>query len=281
MKPSLTKWMAILMLVLANPATVLGHDHGHGDKTMSSDKRLHGVQLYTLRNQMQESVEQTLNKVASAGYRQVEFAGFYGHSAAEVRAMLDRNGLTAPASHFPLEAMETDFAAVIRQAKALGSRYVVLAWLDQSRRSAEDYRNLVQKLNDWGRQCREAGLRLAYHNHDFEFEQAAGFIPYQLLLQNTDPTLVYFEMDLYWMHKAGQDPLAYFERHPGRFPLWHLKDASSEGAMEDVGRGVIDFPGLLQHAEKAGLEYGFVERDDAAAPYDSILRSLRTVNSWD
>ncbi|WP_158681639.1 sugar phosphate isomerase/epimerase family protein [Microbulbifer pacificus] len=244
-----------------------------------------GVQLYTLRNQMQESVDQTLTRVAAAGYRQVEFAGFYDHSAREIRTLLDNHGLTAPASHFPLEAMEADFAAVIEQAKTLGSRYIVLAWLEQSRRSAADYRRLVEGLNDWGRQARAAGLRLAYHNHDFEFEstsdQGDGFIPYQLLLDNTDPQLVYFEMDLYWMHRAGQEPEHYFSRYPGRFPLWHLKDADTEGGMADVGQGVIDFPALLAHAKQAGLEYAFVERDDAAAPYDSIQRSLRTIKRWD
>lgn len=242
---------------------------------------LYGVQLYTLRNQMQESVAQTLARVAEAGYRQVEFAGFYGHSVTEVRAHLEHNGLSAPASHFPLEDMEADFAAVIEQAKALGSRYIVLAWLDQSRRSPADYRELVPKLNDWGTQARDAGLRLAYHNHDFEFEIVGGFVPYQLLLDGTDPALVYFEMDLYWMHKAGQQPEHYFSRYPGRFPLWHLKDADTQGAMEDVGQGVIDFPALLGHAKQAGLEYAFVERDDAAAPYDSIHRSMRAVRRWD
>lgn len=254
------------------------------DNAVAHTPQLRGVQLYTLRHQMQESVGQTLAKVAEAGYRQVEFAGFYDHSAREVRALLDSHGLAAPASHFPLEAMEADFAAVIEQAKALGSRYIVLAWLDQNRRSAADYRKLVDDLNDWGRQARAAGLRLAYHNHDFEFEvtseQGDGVIPYQRLLDGTDPQLVYFEMDLYWMHKAGQHPEQYFSRYPGRFPLWHLKDVDAEGGMADVGHGVIDFPALLTHAKQAGLEYAFVERDDATAPYDSIHRSLRTVKDW-
>lgn len=243
--------------------------------------QLHGVQLYTLRNQMQESVDRTLGKVAEGGYRQVEFAGFYDHSVEEVRGLLERHGLTAPASHFPLEQMEADFAEVIAQAKVIGSRYIVLAWLDQSRRGAADYRKLVENLNHWGAEARAAGLRLAYHNHDFEFEPSDGFVPYQLLLDNTDPQLVYFEMDMYWMYKAGQQPEAYFERYPGRFPLWHLKDADAQGAMADVGQGVIDFPELLALAEQAGLEYAFVERDDAVAPYDSIHRSLRAVRSWE
>ncbi|TLM73982.1 sugar phosphate isomerase/epimerase family protein [Microbulbifer harenosus] len=246
----------------------------------AAEPELHGVQLYTLRNQMEESVPATLAKVADAGYRTVELAGFYGHSAADVRNLLERSGLRAPASHFPLEQMESDFSAVIAEAKALGSQYVVLAWLEQSRRSASDYRKLVQNLNDWGRQCRDAGLRLAYHNHDFEFEETGGFVPYQLLLDNTDPATVYFEMDLYWMHKAGQQPASYFARYPGRFPLWHLKDADTQGGMADVGQGVIDFPALLSHAAPAGLEYAFVERDDAVAPHDSIQRSLRALKRW-
>ena len=248
--------------------------------TAATAPQLNGVQLYTLRQQMTESVETTLAKVAEAGYHTVEFAGFHGHTAEDVRGLLERNGLSAPASHFPLAQMESDFPSVIAEAKSLGSRYVVLAWLEHSRRSAGDYRQLVQNLNDWGRQCREAGLRLAYHNHDFEFEQTGGFVPYQLLLDKTDPELVFFEMDIYWMHKAGQDPLAYFERHPGRFPLWHLKDATGEGAMADVGHGVIDFPALLEHADRAGLEFGFVERDDADLPYESIHRSRRTLAGW-
>lgn len=268
-------------LSLANLAlTAVVATGGSVSVSAAIEPDLNGVQLYTLRNQMAESVGTTLAKVADAGYRNVELAGFHDHSAAEVHELLQRNGLRAPASHFPLEQMEADFPSVIAEAKALGSRYVVLAWLDQSRRSAEDYRSLVQNLNDWGRQCQDAGLRLAYHNHDFEFEETGGFLPYQLLLDNTDPALVFFEMDIYWMHKAGQDPLAYFARHPGRFPLWHLKDATREGAMADVGHGVIDFPSLLQQADKAGLEYGFVERDDAGAPLESIHRSRQTIVEW-
>ncbi|WP_295804109.1 sugar phosphate isomerase/epimerase [uncultured Microbulbifer sp.] len=247
---------------------------------MNSKPRLRGVQLYTLRAEMDRDLAGTLEAVAAAGYRQVEFAGFFGREPAEIRTLLEAQGLTAPASHFPLEQMEADFASVIAQAKALGSQYVVLAWLEQGRRSAADYRKLVQNLNHWGRLCRDAGLRLAYHNHDFEFVETDGFIPYQLLLDGSDPGLVSFEMDIYWMHKAGQDPLDYFARYPGRFPLWHLKDATAAGTMADVGLGIIDFPALLAQAEKAGLEYAFVERDDAAAPLQSIRHSFETVTSW-
>lgn len=251
-----------------------------GDNTMKSTPELHGVQLYTLRAEMDRDLASTLRAVAAAGYRQVEFAGFFAHAPAQIRQLLEQNGLEAPASHFPLEQMESDFASVIAQAKALGSDYVVLAWLDERRRTPADYRSLVDKLNDWGRQCRDAGLRLAYHNHDFEFAKVGGFIPYQLLLDGTDPELVQFEMDIYWMHKAGQDPLAYFARYPGRFPLWHLKDSNEAGAMADVGQGVIDFARLLAHADQAGLKYGFVERDDAVEPWMSIQNSLIEVQGW-
>ena len=273
--------LALLALMLASAWSVAPLSaQTVGNDAMNSNPNLRGVQLYTLRAAMDRDLAGTLRAVAAAGYRQVEFAGFFGHEPAEIRALLNESGLSAPASHFPLAQMESDFPSVIEEARALGSHYVVLAWLDPGRRSAADYRALVNNLNAWGRQCRDAGLRLAYHNHDFEFEQTEGFIPYQLLLDGTDPELVAFEMDLYWMHKAGQDPLAYFARYPGRFPLWHLKDASEEGAMADVGQGVIDFPALLAQAELAGLEYGFVERDDAEDPLESIRTSVNAVKTW-
>lgn len=265
-----------LMLV----ALSAGATAAESERTAAAAYRLDGVQLYTLRADMERDVARTLSRVAKAGYQQVEFAGLFGRDPREVRAILDAHGLEAPASHFPLEQMESDFAAVIAQAKALGSQFVVLAWLDPGRRTAADYRQLVTKLNGWGRQCRDAGLRLAYHNHDFEFVETDGFVPYRLLLEKTEPSLVAFEMDLYWMYKAGQDPLAYFARFPGRFPLWHLKDADSDGAMADVGRGGIDFAALLVGAEQAGLEYGFIERDDAIEPWESIQNSLVEVNRW-
>lgn len=239
-----------------------------------------GLQLYTLRAQMAESVERTLAQVVAAGYRQVEFAGFFGRTPSSIRHLLDGFGLTAPAAHFPVEQMEADFSAVLEQARALGSRYVVLPWLEPSRRTIRFYRQLPDRLNHWGELCRESGLRLAYHNHDFEFVARGGDVPYQLLLDGTDPELVYFEMDLYWMHRAGQQPLDFFERHPGRFPLWHLKDSTAAGAMTEVGQGVIDFPRLLAKSDQAGLEFGFVERDDAGDPFASIRTSLAGVSRW-
>ncbi|WP_323847404.1 sugar phosphate isomerase/epimerase [Microbulbifer magnicolonia] len=245
-----------------------------------SNPRLRGVQLYTLRELMAQSVERTLEQVAAAGYRQVEFAGLFGHSPAVLRRWLADLDLSAPASHFPQEVLEADIEQALDTAVALGNRYLVLPWLDAHRRTLADYQRLVENLNRWGARCQEAGLRLAYHNHDFEFVATEGVIPYQLLLEHTDPQLVFFELDTYWMHRAGQQPLALFERYPGRFPLWHLKDATADGAITEVGQGVIDFSRLLHSARQAGLEYGFVERDDADNPLDSIRQSFAALRRW-
>ncbi|SEA09147.1 sugar phosphate isomerase/epimerase family protein [Microbulbifer marinus] len=282
--PARRRFLSVAVAGLASTAMPMAAELACATGSRSSSTRslpsVRGLQLYTLRAQMAQSVERTLARVAATGYRQVEFAGFFGRAPSTLRRLLGNLGLAAPAAHFPVEEMEADMSAVVGQARALGSRYVVLPWLDPSRRNIGYYRQLPDKLNRWGRMCRDAGLRLAYHNHDFEFVDAKGALPYRLLLDGTDPELVYFEMDLYWMHRAGQAPQSYFDRYPGRFPLWHLKDATAAGAMTEVGQGVIDFPRLLAQADRAGLEYGFVERDDAEDPLSSIRTSLAGVNMW-
>lgn len=239
-----------------------------------------GVQLYTLRSLMQKDVAETLELVAATGYRQVEFAGYFDKKPRELRRILDGEGLTAPASHVPLDSLEKNFNGVLDAALALGNRYLVLPWLDGDRRNLASYRELAERFNRWGEDCRKAGVRFAYHNHAFEFEDAEGQVPYHLLLRETDPALVFYEMDLFWIRKAGRDPLEYFGKHPGRFPLWHIKDMDSAGEMVDVGSGVIDFPRIVDKADVAGLEYGFVEHDQPADPTESIRASYSTVNDW-
>ncbi|MES1221669.1 MAG: sugar phosphate isomerase/epimerase, partial [Bacteroidota bacterium] len=125
--------------------------------------------------------------------------------------------------------------------------------------------------------CKAAGIQFCYHNHDFEFEQEDGKYKYDVLLNETDPALVKMEMDLYWVSKAGQDPIKLFEKHPGRFPLWHLKDmdGTADHAFTEVGNGTIDFKKIFTHAGKAGMKYFFVEQDKCpGSPFDSITKSI-------
>ncbi len=236
-----------------------------------------GVQLYSLREVFPGDFVGVLDALVRIGYREVEFAGYHDRPPAAVRGALDSAGLTAPAAHVPIEVLEADLDAVLAAAAVVGHRYLVCPWLVPERRtSMDDYRRLAASLDGIGERCRAAGVQFAYHNHEFEFETFGGERPaYDVLLEETDAANVAMEMDLFWTHKAGQDPLAYFARYPGRFPLWHVKDSTADGAMADVGSGVIDWPALFAQAEQAGLRHAFVEHDEPADPLGSVEASFR------
>lgn len=233
-----------------------------------------GVQLYTLRSLMEEDVSGTLASVAEIGYDEVEFAGYFGHRPQEIRAMLEKHGLSAPAAHISLEASQNNLAEAIEAAQTIGHRYLIVAYLqDKDRETLDQYRQWAAHFNEVGVACREAGLQFAYHNHDFEFEPKDGQLPYDVLLAETDPDLVQMEIDLYWIAKAGHDPLAYFARYPGRFPLCHVKDGDAEYNQTSVGNGVIDFAAIFAHAEQAGLRHYFMEMDNPPEPLANVRQS--------
>jgi sugar phosphate isomerase/epimerase len=229
-----------------------------------------GLQLYTVRTLMQQSVEGTLEQVAASGYRLVETAGLYGRQPAALRELLGRNGLRTTSGHYPFDQVESGEA--LTTARALGQTWVVVPSLPRNLHdSRAAYGELANRFNRIGEKCRAAGLRFAYHNHNFEFETFGGTEPvYDTLLASTDPALVSFELDAYWAYKSGYDPVRYFERYPGRFALLHVKDGTAppERAMVDVGKGVIDFGRLFATARTAGLQYAFVEHDQ---PTDALV----------
>lgn len=241
-----------------------------------------GVQLYSVRGLMQQDAERALAQVRAAGYGLVETAGTGAHSATAFRAMLDRAGLRTSSGHYPLELLDKSSAAVFATAATLGQEFVVLPFLQPAMRGSRDsYAMLADRMNEFGAKAKAAGLRFAYHNHDFEFATLGGDAPvYDMLLARTDPALVSFELDAYWAYKAGHDPVSYFERFPGRFALCHLKDgtAAPARAIADVGAGVIDFRKLLGLAERAGLRYAFVEHDSAVDAIASIRASYEHVS---
>lgn len=248
--------------------------------TSQSTRRLErvGVQLYTVRSDLARDFEGTLTRVAEIGYREVEFAGYHGKSASEVRAILTRLGLAAPASHVPIEAFRRNIDGPIADAKTVGHEYLVVPWLDPSqRRSIDDYRRLAEELNRFGETVRAAGLRLGYHNHDFELGAMGGSVPLDLLFDRTDPNLVVFELDLYWVTKGGADPLTYFSRYPGRVHLVHVKDSAGapEHRQVDVGKGTIDFGKILSRREQAGIRHVFVEQDEPANPLEMVRASYQ------
>jgi len=245
-------------------------------RAQAADMAHIGVQLYTVREALQRDFEGTLARIAGIGYREVEFGGIEGPSPRETLAILKRHGLTAPSGHAQLDRLEYDLPKVLQEANEREQKYVVCPFLDDSRRrTLDDWKRLIATFNHIGEQTRRAGLAFAYHNHDFEFTALDGQIPYELLLANTDPALVGMEMDVYWVTWAGNDPLAWLQRHPGRFPLLHLKDMTPTRAITDVGSGTIDFRRLLAAAPAAGVTHSFVEYDDPANGMCSIARIFK------
>lgn len=240
-----------------------------------------GIQLYTVRDQMKADFEGTLARVAEIGYKEVEFAGYFNHSPADVKAILDHHGLSAPSTHIAFEN-DDQWKTALDTAKMIGHEYIVMPWIPAERRKTlDDWKNFAQVFNRAAQMAHDAGIQFAYHNHDFEFPKLDGQVPYDVLLQNTDPKLVQLEIDLYWITKAGQDPLAYFSRWPGRIPLVHVKDSAGppEHKMVDVGQGKIDWKRIFAKREQAGIKHFFVEHDQPPQPFADIAVSFNNLKS--
>jgi len=248
-----------------------------------------GVQLYTVRDQMKADFDGTLAKVAAIGYQEVEFAGYFDRSPKEVRAAIDRHGLVSPACHVDWEVLGDQWPGQIESAKIIGQSYIVCPWIPEEIRNQPDgWKRAADTFNRAGEVSKKAGVQFAYHNHWFEFLPVNGKLLYDFLLENCDPNLVKMELDLCWIEVGGGDPLKYFNRYPGRFPLVHVKDvkklpAVSAGGgqdfgdsltdMTEVGSGIIDWKRIFAQSEKAGIKHYIVEHDKPAAPFDSITAS--------
>lgn len=265
-------------LSLLRPGTLLARPAAHSI----------GLQLYTLRETIGQDVQGVLAKVARAGYTEVETYGyspeklFWGLKPNVFKAALAANGLTTPSGHYDTGSFMRDGQAAALQpyleaAQTCGQTYIVVPYLgEELRQTPEACQHLAQRLNQAGKLCQAAGLKLAYHNHDFEFKPVGSTVLYDVLLRETDPALVSFELDLYWAVRAGRDPLRLFEQHPGRFPFWHVKDMDrTQPALNtEVGSGSLDFPKLFQQAQAAGLRHLFVEQENFAMDaYQSIAQS--------
>ena len=254
-----------------------------------------GLQLYTLRDPMAKDAVGTLKRVAELGYQNLETYGFepgslryYSRSALEFKRVLDDLGLTTTSGHYDLHAYLAQPAAAmtayvdrcIQGAQALNQQYITWAWLDPQSRSLEAFRLVAQRLNLIGAQAAKAGLKVAYHNHDFEFVPHAGKCGYDIIMQETDPDLVKLQLDLYWVaHAATRTPHELFERQPGRFVMWHLKDMDKLKRYTELGNGTIDFAAIMADANLAGLENYFVEQGDnfAISPMKSVEVSAQYI----
>ena len=254
-----------------------GSGAGAGQRSLI-DSRAIGVQLYTVRDQLQTNFEGTLERVAEIGYREFEFAGYYDHSPAQVRAILDRLDVSAPSAHLGLNLFREDIESLLGDSEVMGHHYLVVP--SANGRTAEGWRELAAEFNRIGERVRRTGMYLGYHNHAAEFQDlGGGTTAYDILLAETDPALVSLELDLYWAVRGGQDPVAMFARSPGRFRLFHVKDMTDRAdtqAMAPVGEGEIDFAAIFAAAPQAGTEHYFVEHDNAAEFPGGSLASITT-----
>jgi sugar phosphate isomerase/epimerase len=266
-------------------------------RTVASEHRIEkiGVQLYTVRDAIKADFAGTLEKIAAIGYKEVELAGYFDHPAKEIRAMLDKAGLTAPSAHLSLDVLQTSLPETIESAHIMGHKFLVCPSLNEKLRSEPDgYKKVGAEFNKIGEATKKAGIQFAYHNHVFEFQPGTdGKLPYDVLLESSDSQLVKMEMDLCWFTLGGQDPVAYFNKYPGRFPLVHVKDLkkvpklapgqksdelthlAEKEYMTEVGSGVIDWKRIFASGEKAGIEHYFVEHDSPKDPFASLTASYK------
>ena len=263
------------------------------DAFAASSKKV-GLQLYTLRDLMGKDPDGTLKKVAEIGYKEVELFGysdgkFFGKTPKDFATQLKSLGLSVPSGHYTTGktmpnakgTLTNDWKRAVDDAATLGQKYMVCAYLfPDERKKLDDYKQFADLFNKSAEVVKAAGMQFCYHNHDFEFKEMDGKLPYDVLLGDTDKNLVKLELDLYWATFAKQDPVALFKKHPGRFPLWHIKDMekTAERAFAPVGTGSIDFQRIFDAKKTAGMTHYFVEQDVCKLPpLESIAISYKNV----
>ena len=260
-----------------------------------------GVQLYTVRDDMKKDFSGTIGKVAAIGYKEVEFAGYFDHKPADIKVLLEKDGLTAPSCHVSYDVVENHWPETIDAAKIIGHDYIICPWVEEKlRKSPDGWKKVAEAFNKAGEASAKAGIQFGYHNHTFEFApdpNLGGKLPYDFLLDNTDPKLVVMEMDLCWITVTGNDPVAYFKKYPGRFPLVHVKDVKEipkvapgkadeflntdfeANVMTAVGSGVIDWKRIFSYSDVAGIKHYFVEHDAPKDPFASITASYKYLST--
>lgn len=258
-----------------------------------------GLQLYTIRDAMSADPKGSLKKVAELGYKNLELANygngkFYGFAPKEFKKIVADLGMNILSSHTQVEAagITLDNAKKMADDHAeLGVKYCVQPWVNDVDRTIEKYKKMVGDWNEVGKIMKSVGIQFGYHNHNFEFKSIDGVVPYyDIFMREMDPDLITMEIDLFWVSKAGQNPVEMFKKYPGRFQLFHMKDMSTNQApfydvIKDdvcsVGAGVIDFKTILAAKETAGMKYMFVEDDNQGngKPFEAIGTSISNLAS--
>jgi sugar phosphate isomerase/epimerase len=238
------------------------------------------IQLYTVRTLTANDMLGTIRKLADAGYKAVEFAGYGNSTPAEIRPVLDEVGIRAVSAHVPVADFESRLDGVIGDLTTLGCEHAIVPWLPPERRGVDEFRTLAPKFNTWATRCKEAGLRFGYHNHDFEFtKNADGGTIWDLLIAQTDPSLVNFQIDVGWVEYTGTSAVETINSLKGRVPLLHMKELSEDKEIPDppFGEGIVDWPPVIAAARAAGTEWYIAEQDRPTDPLADATTSLRNL----
>lgn len=241
-----------------------------------------GIQLYTLRRQAASDLAGVLGRLAAIGYKEVEFAGYYNHPAADVREMLRANGLAAPSAHIAIESIERDPATVFADARTIGHEWITVPSLPRGQHvTADDWKKVAAQFNAAAAKAKAAGFRFAFHNHNDIVKRTGDVLPIEILMAETDPSLVSYQMDIFWAVSGGANPLDLLARYPGRFTMFHVKDGKgppfTDASQTDVGQGQIDFRPIF--AKAPGIQHYFVESDSAADPMAFAANSYKYLSN--
>ncbi len=269
--------------------------------TAEVDKKSFGVglQLYTIRDAMSADVLGSLKQISDLGYKNIELANyadgkFYGYEPVEFKKIVTDLGMEIISSHTSVEAAGITSESAKKMADdhaALGVKYCVQPWVEEVNRNVESYKKMIADWNQVGSVMKKVGIQFGYHNHNFEFANLDGIIPYyDIFMPEMDPELITMELDMYWATKAGQDPVEMFNKYPGRFQLFHFKDMSQQSEpffdvlkddITSVGAGLIDFNRIYAAREIAGMKYFFVEDDNQGMgkPFEAIGISIDNLTS--
>lgn len=289
---------------------------------LKKEKKL-GIQLFSIPKMLSENFEGGIKMLQSQGYKELELfgpfpfsadtakkgweaagkmlgfsgSGYYGKSAQEVKKILDDHGMTSPGTHTDLDTLERNMPALAEAAHILGHKYVTLPAIpDHRRKTLDDYKRMADTFNTIGAEAKKHGIRFGYHNHGYGIKPTSGQVPLEIILDNTDPALVFFEMDIFWTTCGGADPVAYLSKYPKRYKMLHIKDMTAKkefagdgGSMNDwipmfplmasAGDGVMDLAAIIKKAKKVGVEHYFVEQDMVANPQTALQRSAQYLKS--
>ncbi|MFD1140390.1 TIM barrel protein [Larkinella insperata] len=224
-----------------------------------------GIQLYTVRKEMLADAVGTLKQLAKIGYKELESArsdkgNFYGLKPKEIKKIANDLGMNVRSGHVHIDK---DWKRSVDMAAEAGQSYLVCSSLPSEGQTVSNYERCADLFSKAAEDCQKAKLVFGYHNHDYEFEKKNGKVLYDILIEKSDPKLVKMEMDLGWAILTGNDPLKYFAKYPGRFPLWHLKDMDAKTKEStEFGKGQINIVKMLKNMDKAGMKYFFVEQEE-------------------